>query len=279
MLERVFELGGRHAGVFGEPEHQPGIDRAGPGRHYQSLERCEAHRGVDRPPPGDGGQGRARAQMAGDDPHGCDRLPAELRRTGRGVGVGEPVEAEPAEVPARAPIEGEGVRGGGVGDGRVKRGVEAAHLWDAGQEPGDQFERTKRGRLMERREVGQRVQLPKRRRVDHGRIDQLAATVHDAVADGIEAAAALELRTERRLVRMPRLERNVSRLLQVVVLVEERELEAARAGVDDQDAHSAAHVLRPRPVLHLGRIDALDPRVRPATQALVREPLAQFRGV
>ena len=129
------------------------------------------------------------------------------------------------------------------------------------------------------REVDQGIQLPEHRGVDQGRIDQLAATVDDAVADGIEAAAALELRPERRLVHVPRLERNVSRVLRVVALVEERELEAARAGVDDQDAHSAAHGMRPRPVLHLGRIHALDPRVRPATQTLVGEPLAQLRGV
>ena len=116
-----------------------------------------------------------------------DGLPAELRRSGRGVGVGEPVEAEPAEVPPRAPLERQGVGGGGGRDGCVKRGVEAADLWDAGQEPADQLERVKRGGLMERREVDQRVELPEHRRVDHDRIDQLAATVDDAVADGIDA--------------------------------------------------------------------------------------------
>ena len=103
--------------------------------------------------------------------------------------MGEPVEAEPAEVPPRAPLEREGVGGGGGWDGRVKRGVEAAHLRDVGQEPADHLERVKRGRLMERREVGQCVQLSKYRRVDHDRIDQLAATMDDAVADGIDLAA------------------------------------------------------------------------------------------
>ena len=103
--------------------------------------------------------------------------------------------------------------------------------------------------------------------------------MHDAVADGIDLAAPLELRAQRGLVHMPGLERNVGRMAQVVVLVEERQLEAARAGVDDKDAHSAAHGMRPRPVPHLGRIQALDPRVGATAQALVGEALAQLCGV
>jgi hypothetical protein len=90
---------------------------------------------------------------------------------------------------------------------------------------------------MERREVDQCSQLPEHHGVDQGRIDQLAATVDDAVADGIDVAAPLELRAERRLVHVPGLERNVGGMVQVVVLVEQRQLEAARAGVDDQDMH------------------------------------------
>ena len=65
---------------------------------------------------------------------------------------------------------------------------------------------------MERREVGQRVQLPKHSGIDQCRFDQLAATVHDAVADGIDLAAPLELRAQRGLVHMPGLERNVGRM-------------------------------------------------------------------
>jgi hypothetical protein len=103
----------------------------------------------------------------------------------------------------------------------VKRGVKAAHLRDVGQQPADHLERVKRGRLMERREVDQRVQLPEHRGVDQGRIDQVAATVDDAVADGIDVAAPLELRAERRLVGVPGLERNVGRMVQVVALVEQ----------------------------------------------------------
>ena len=95
----------------------------------------------------------------------------------------------------------------------MKRGVEAAHLRDVGQEPGDHLERAKRGRLMERREVGQRVQLPEHRGIDQCRFDQLAAAVDDAVADGVDGSAPLELRAERRLVHLPGLQRNVGRMV------------------------------------------------------------------
>ena len=217
--------------------------------------------------------------MTGDDPQVIDRLTSEFRSSSRGVGVGEPVEAEPAEVPAPAPLKREGIGGGSGRHGCVKRGVETADLWNARQESADQFERAKRSGLMQRREVNQRVELLKRRRVDQRRTDQLAATVNDAVADGIDLASPLELGAERRLVHVSGLERNDSGMEQVVVLVEQRQLEAARTGVDGQDTHSAAGGMRPGPVPHFGRIQALDPRVCPAAQALVGEALAKLRSV
>ena len=163
------------------------------------------------------GQGRTRPEMTGDDPQVIDRLSSEFRSSSRGVGVGEPVEAEPAEVPAPAPLKREGIGGGGGRHGCVKRGVETADLWNARQESADQFERAKRSGLMQRREVDQRVELLKRRRVDQRRTDQLAAAVDDAVADGIDLASPLELGAERRLVHVSGLERNDSGMEQVVV--------------------------------------------------------------
>ena len=65
---------------------------------------------------------------------------------------------------------------------------------------------------------------------------------------------------------------------QLVVLVEQRELQAARAGIDDEDAHCRLAV-RPGPVAHLGRILAFGARVGAAAEPLVDHPLAQLGGV
>ena len=56
--------------------------------------------------------------------------------------------------------------------------------------------------------------------------------------------------------------------------VEQRQLEAARSGVGDEDAHSA----RPGPVAHVGRVVAVLARVVAVAQALVVHLLAQAGG-
>ena len=60
VLERVGEIVGLDRLVLEQPEDHAGVDAAGAGGHHQALERCEAHRRVDRAPAGDRAQRRAR---------------------------------------------------------------------------------------------------------------------------------------------------------------------------------------------------------------------------
>ena len=115
------------AALLHEPQQQARVDAARAGGHHEALDRRESHRRVDRPTAADGGQRRAGAEVAGDEPQ-AGRGPAQqLGRASRGVGVGEPVEAEAPQAVALAPLGRQRVgRGGGRQPG-VERGVEARH--------------------------------------------------------------------------------------------------------------------------------------------------------
>ena len=63
--------------------------------------------------------------------------------------------------------------------------------------------------------------------------------MHDAVTDRIDRPGALELCSERGLVDALARSGQVGREQLPIVPVEQRELEAARAGVNGEDAHSA----------------------------------------
>ena len=113
VLERGRQLGGRHAHVLLEPEHEARIDRSRAGRHDEPVERREAHRRVDRPAAADGRQRGARAEVTADDAQPIDRAADHGRGAPRGVGVREAVEAVLAQGPALAPFGRDGVGRGG----------------------------------------------------------------------------------------------------------------------------------------------------------------------
>ena len=83
----------------------------------------------------DRGERGAGAEVAGltirSSSRGCAR---ELGGAAGGVGVGEAVEAEAAEVPALAPLGGQRVGRGRGGDARVEGGVEAGDRGHVGKQ-------------------------------------------------------------------------------------------------------------------------------------------------
>ena len=101
----------------------------------------------------------------------------------------------------------------------MEGGVEAGHLRHLRQRASHELERTQRLRLMQRREIRERLDSPNDVVVDHHRLDELRSAVDDAKPDRVDAADVAEL---------------ASRPHEFVA-VEHRELQAARARVDDED--------------------------------------------
>ena len=236
VLERGGELRRRHADVLLQPEDETGVDGARAGCHHQSLERREAHRRVDRHAPVDGRERCPGAEVAADGAELLDRASRELGDTPRDVPVREPVEPVAAEVPSLSPLGGQGIRVSSRGNARVERGVEAGDRRDPGQHPADELQCAERLRLVERCKVAERVQSPQHAVVDPHRPDELVAAVNDAVADRVDRAALFDRLTDGVLLGAAPRRREVLRHRHGVV-VEDGQLQAARTGVDDEDAH------------------------------------------
>src|SRR5581483_6209498 len=105
-------------------------------------------------------------------------------------------------------------------DAGVECRVEARDGGDVRERLACELDSAQRLRLVQRREVGEGLQAPQDGIVDHDGVDELGAAVHDAVADCIDAPGLGD----------------VVRRGDQLVAVEDRELEAARPGVDDQDS-------------------------------------------
>jgi hypothetical protein len=205
VFQGVGEFAWRHVRVLLEPEHEPRVDGTGPGRHHQAVERGEPHGGVDGTAAVHGRERGAGAEMAGHDTQSGRRgrrsVPGELRRPAGDVGVRQPVEAVPAQRPAGPPLGGKGERRRRRGDRRVERGVEAGHRGHVGQHRAHGVERGERLGLVQRREVGQRLEPLAHLCGEHyGRRVQRPA-VHHPVAHRVDRAERLDGRLDRRAAR------------------------------------------------------------------------------
>ena len=105
----------------------------------------------------------------------------------------------------------------------MKRRVEARDRGYARQLSADELERPERLRLVERREICDRLEAPQDGLVDDDGLDELRPAVNDAVADGVDSLERVEIDVR----------------VHHVVPVENRELEAARPRVDDEDARAS----------------------------------------
>ena len=204
VLEGRRQFGGRHVHVLFEPQDESGIDRSRSGRHHQAVQRRESHRGVDRPAVADRGQRRARAEVAGDEPQAVGVAPEEFRGAPRDVRVRQPVKSEAPQAPARPPLLGQRERRGGGGDGGVEGGIEARHGGHRGEHCLHGVQGGERLRLVQRRQVGQRLKPLPDLVVHPDRSGVQRAAVHDPVPDGVHRAERLDGGLDLRAVRARR---------------------------------------------------------------------------
>ena len=240
-----------------QPQHGAGVHRAGPGGHHQSLQRGEAHRGVDAATAAHGRQGGAGAEVAGDQAAG---VADDARRPAGGVGVRQAVEAVAADVEAVPPLGRHRVGGRGGRQGGVEGGVEAGDGRHVGRELGHGVERGQRLGLVQRRQVGERLELGPHVAVDHHRLPVALAAVDDPVPDCVEAPQLLERPTQV-VVAQPVDRGQVLGAEHVVVVAHQPQLQARRTRVDHQDPHV---VDRP--------VSSLPPRSSPGPRAGRRPP-------
>ena len=142
--------------------------------------------------------------MADDHPGRVDALDDRLH--------GEPVETESRD---RAQLSGERVAAGLLRDRAVEGGVGDRHLGDIGERRAGAGERGERGPVVEWGDRGALLDAGEDLVVDNGRVDRSAAEVDDPMADCVCGDEVVDRRGR--------------------LSLDERELEAGRAGVDDED--------------------------------------------
>ncbi len=231
----MFQGGGQlirwHARVLLQPQHQARVDRPGTGGHHQAFQRREPHGGVHRHAAAHGGERRAGAQVAGDDPASPPpvRLPGATHR--RGTGRGSRTAAAPTAGATRVAAR-RWPRRRGSWRGTPCRSTPPRHV---GQRPLDRCHRRQRLRLVQRGEVGQRAQPAPARRRRSDRRRERGATVYDPVADGVNVTERGELGAHGSGVRLAARCRQVGAAGHLVRSVEDPQLEAAGAGVDHEN--------------------------------------------
>lgn len=231
------QLVGRQSQPPLQIEEHSGVDVAGTGGHDKTLQRREAHRSVDRAAVAYGGQRDAGAQVAGDEAQSGHVASHELGNAPERVRVREAVEAVAPEAEAAGPFAGQGVGGRCQGDAGVKGRVEAGDLWGVveggahGGDPQQGLRLVQRGQVDEGREASHDVV------VDQDRSRELLSAVHDAVTDSLDPGHVGERVGDGRGVLRAERRRQVARDEYAAVPVDDPELEAARPGVDDKDAH------------------------------------------
>ena len=238
VLQASRDLGRRQPLLAREPEHEPRVDRPGPRRHHEALERREAHRRVDRAAAAHRRQRGAGAEVAGHDAERGRRLaPHSSRRPPRRVRVRQPVEPVAPDRPARAPRRAGSRRStrpaGSVAWNAVSKQATAG---TPGQRRATASIAGQRPRLVERGERRQRARCRRRAGVEHDRRREPRPAVDDPVADRADRAQRPIACATTARVRRPVERRQVRRLARTRVgRVEQPQLEAARTRVDDED--------------------------------------------
>lgn len=178
-------------------------------------------------------QRRAGAKVAGHRPKSLDRTVEQLRGAARGVAVGQAVEAVPAKAPPAAPVRRQCVGGRRVRQVGVEGGVEAGHRGHRGQRGRDRVDAGDGPWLVQRCQIGQCHEPLADPPVEHRGLGELGAAVHHPMTHQLHATsrrqAGQELPYRLQVVGAPWPEFHGCQ--RVVVLVEQRQLEAGRAGV------------------------------------------------
>ena len=223
VLERVVELVGRQAALAQEVEERARVDRARAGGHRHALERAEAHRRVDRAAVEHGRDRAAAAEVADDEPRHRAPAPRPTATESRGSRSGGcPTPRASAAGPRTSPPRRDASRGRPCRR-RRRAGRPAARAARA-------LDRRSAGALWSGASVESLVdRAPRRRRRSTTGSTERAAAVDDAVPDRVDVGGS-------RVERATGSARSSSSTT--------RELEARRAGVDDEDAR----LRRPGPV-------------------------------
>ena len=154
----------------------------------------------------------------------------------------QPVEAVAADRVTALPFPRYRVYRGGAGDGGVEGGVEAGDGRERPALRGDRIERGQGLGLMQGGEVGQVPQLLAYVIIDQCRAGEDRSAVHDAVTGHVGLAPAIQKLAQPESVQSGGPGRQVGAPGDGVLVVEQAQLEARRAGVDDQYRHR-----QPRP--------------------------------
>ena len=222
---------------------RPGIDGPGPGRHDEALERREAHRRVDRAPvataaseaPAPRWQVTIRSVARPAARAAPPRAATRTRATGRGTRTG----GAPALAPLARQRVGRGGRRASSAWNAVSKQATARHVrQDAltASSAASDFGWWSGARSVSAAKAAHRPSSSSRDRAAEPR-----PAVDDAVADGVDRAQAVRAPSAiapRSAAAARR--RQVARRRRPVVGVEDPQLEAARARVDDEDPHRSA---------------------------------------
>jgi hypothetical protein len=237
LLQTVGHVVDLDAGGGLQPKHQPRVNRAGARGHHESLERREPHRRVHRRAVGDRAQRCPGPEVATDRPRAGDLTAGDGRRPAGDPRMREAVEAVPSSVPSSPPFRRDGVGAGGGGHRRVEPGVEAGDVRRVRHGASRSLDALHRPPLVQRRQRRERVDA-----LDHvvGHdlwTGELRPAVDDAVTDGVDTDGARDEGFDigAGVVAGPLIELAVGDDL--VVLVDDRQLERRRSGVDDEDRH------------------------------------------
>ena len=181
--------------------------------------------------------------MAAHDPQACRVARQQLGCAPCHPGMREAVEAIAAQPPALAPLRRQRVGRRGRRERRVKGRVEAGDGRQLREQPGDGIERGQRLGLVQGGEIDELAQVRLDGRVDPHRARDSAR--RHARCDGRSRrprpAASRARRAARHRPPLPAVPGAPARRVRVVLPVEQRQLEAARAGVDDQDAQARGY--------------------------------------
>ena len=234
---------GREPGVLHEPARRGRVDGPRARRHHEPFERREAHRRVDRTA-ADASRTATRPRPDGSSRRASsDRriAPDELARRDATRRRAKAVEAEAAHPPLLAPASRERVGGGRGRERRVERGVEARDLRKRGEHARAcrRMPATARGWCSGASGV-EREQRAFGAGVDHGpargtRCRRARPGGRPRRTPAARRATLVELRPSRPRRRLPAFD--VVLGLDLVVVAEHAQLEAARSRVHDEHAH------------------------------------------
>ena len=181
VVEQLLHRGGAHALLIDQIEHDAGIDLAGPRAHRQAVERGEAHRALDAAARRQRAHRGAAAEMRDDHAPARDRR-RDLRQALRDVFVGKAVEAVAAHAFGVEALRDRVVVGKRA-VAAMKGGVEAGDLRQIRKARADRADRRQVVGLMQRRERNVALESRKHVVVDQDRPIVVRAAMDDAMAD------------------------------------------------------------------------------------------------